>query len=293
MEWNWDWAWWQSPQRIVRPTKSDSGRPSEQRIATSRAVAEENSLANASPEDHPARPSPELSQSRQDARPFYQLYLVSGETETDDRADKTVHLRLAKARPAAVLLEMLCVPLGRSGNPEKCYLLYEDRGELEDAGRLALLLDVSAATRAGSTAGPSESFVLGVGLMLTVAEQAAVVEQTLVSAAAKHLTEAMQAESLDLDRRWAAGVLASRLMSEYKYDQGAARLLAQEAESLAAPDSREQFTAMYWRADALAQSGKTAEAAALHEEIARRYGPKVKASQIIKQPKAGTKKKRK
>ena len=244
----------------------------------------------AAAEEEPVREPPA---TREQIRPFYQLYLIGPEGDPGEQGDAAVHLHFAKARPCAVLLEMLCVPLGRSGNPAKCYLLYEEKSELEDALHLAPLLDIAAAAAPRSTSGPSESFDLGVGLMLTVVEQAAVVDAALVNAAGKLLTQAMQAESLDTERRWAAGVLASRLMSDYKYDHGSARLLAQEAESIAAPGSREQFTAMYWRADALNQAGKSAEANALYQEIAKKYGSKVSHSQLVRQPKTTAKSRKK
>ena len=238
-------------------------------------------------------PARDPVRSRQETRPYYQLYLVSSGAAQEERPDQVLELRFAKARPCAVLLEMLCVPLGRSGNPEQCYLLYEDRNEFQEAQRLAPMLDVRALRSPAASAGPEEAFAVGVGMMMTVTEQAAVVDNSLVNAAIKRLTEALQAESLDIDRRWAAGVLASRLMCEYKYDHGGARLLAQDAEAVAPASSLQQFTAMYWRADALVQDGKTAEAAALYQEINKRYGPKVTASQLVKQPKAAARYKKK
>lgn len=282
-EWNWDWAWWQSPSRIVPPSKTESDRP----VSAATSRHSEAVEAAASAQDEPSRE--QFPTRQQQNRPFYQLYLVGPDAEAGDQGDATVHLHFAKARPCAVLLEMLCVPLGRSGNPAKCYLLYEEKSELDDAIQIAPLLDIAAATAPRSTSGPSESFDLGVGLMLTIVEQAAVVDATLVNAAVKLLTQAMQADSLDTERRWAAGVLASRLMCEFKYDHGSARLLAQDAESIAVPGSREQYTAMYWRADALTQSGKSAEATSLYQEIAKKYGVKVAHSQLVKQPKASSK----
>jgi hypothetical protein len=292
-EWNWDWAWWQSPSRVVRPSGSaDAGRPREGPTAASRPSGEPL-LARKSDESESAPPARDLMRSRQESRPYYQLYMVSSGAAREEHPDETLNLRFAKARPCAVLLEMLCVPLGRSGNPEQCYLLYEDRNEFHEAQRLAPMLDVRAVSSPAAPANPEEAFALGVGMMMTVVEQAAVVDNSLVNAAVKRLTEALQAESLDVDRRWAAGVLASRLMCEYKYDHGGARLLAQEAEAIAPALSLQQFTAMYWRADALMQDGKTAEAAALYQDINKRYGPKVTSSQLIKQPKAAAKYKRK
>lgn len=279
-EWNWDWAWWQSPRRIVPPSKTDATPPTE--TVASRA-SDDREDQTATDEGHRSR-NPDTP--RRQVRSYYQLYLISPGADPEEHADQALHLRSAKARPCAVLLEMLCVPLGRSGNPAKCYLLYEEQTELDDALHLGPLLDVAPATAPRSTSGPGDSFELGVALMLAIVEQAAVVDSALVNAAAKSLTQALQAETLDAERRWVAGVLASRLMSEYKYDQGSARLLAQEAEAVASPGSREQFTAMYWRADALNQAGKSAEATVLYQEIAKQYGSKVTRSQLIKQPKS-------
>ena len=291
MEWNWDWAWWQAPRRVVQPTRTDAHN--HERAPTITRPTEESPAASGGEETSGQSPATrELVRSRQDRRPFYQLYLVCPGVADEERADQTVNLKFARARPCAMLLEMLSVPVGRSGNPEKCYLLYEDRGEFQEAFRLAALLDVQAVMKPAPSAGPEDAFTMGVGLMLTVVDQGAVVDSSLVSAATKRLTEAMQAESLDKDRRWAAAVLGSRLMSEYRYDNGAARLMAQEGEALAPPSSQGQFTAMYWRADALAKDGKSSEAGVLYQEIGRQYGPRTTGSQIVRQPKAAAKTKK-
>src|SRR5262245_11461925 len=122
-EWNWDWAWWQSPSRVVRP--STSAEPSRPRAVSGAASSpsETPMAARKVEEAEPPPPVREVPRSRLESRPYYQLYLVSSGTAGEERPDQTLELRFAKARPCAVLLEMLCVPLGRSGNPEQCYLL--------------------------------------------------------------------------------------------------------------------------------------------------------------------------
>src|ERR1043166_6971088 len=170
-EWNWDWAWWQSPSRVVRPSSSaDATRTREGPKATSRpseepAVLRKTEVAEISP---PAR---DPVRSRQETRPYYQLYLVSSGAAQEERPDQVLELRFAKARPCAVLLEMLCVPLGRSGNPEQCYLLYEDRNEFQEAQRLAPMLDVRALRSPAASAGPAEAIAGCVGMMMNVTAQ--------------------------------------------------------------------------------------------------------------------------
>ncbi|MBI5765523.1 MAG: hypothetical protein HZA51_18595 [Planctomycetes bacterium] len=282
MEWNWDLAWWKEPKRVVPPSKPDSTRHN-----TEPTHHTENRAAplDAPPEQGPS-PADQLVNARKEARPFYQLYLVS---ETDgkpvERGERVQKLKHVGARTCALALESLCVPLGRSSNTTECYLIYEDRNEFEAALALAPLLDVPVNTAPGSGAG-GDPFSSGVGAYYAVIEKGPIVERSLIEAADKRLAEAVQSPHLSTVQRWTASILAARLMMDYKYDYPAARSYCMQAERLCTAGTLELFTAWYWRAEALNQEGNTTEAAGLRRRIDETYGPTVTRSQLIQRGKS-------
>jgi hypothetical protein len=196
-------------------------------------------------------------------------------------------LQRVRARPCAIVLETLCVPLGRSGNPDDCYLLYEDRDEFEAAVGLAAALDVPPVFGAASTSTPAEAFGAGLGLFYGLLERGPQADRAQVDAAERSLAEALQSSELSMQARWIAGILAGRVMADYRYDYAAARSYAAQAERLATPDSLEQWTAMYWKADALVQEGRSSDAALVYQKIVEGYGPRVIRSQLVQQAKTG------
>jgi len=231
---------------------------------------------------------------RQENRPYFQLYLRStGDDASADRGERSLRLRRVRGRTCAMVLEILCIPLGRSGNPDDCYLLYEDREEFDAAVKLAAMLDIPPISDPASPVAPEEAFGAGLGFFYGILERGVTVDRPLIDAAERRLAEALQSTQLLSQQRWIAGLLASRLMADFRYDDSAARSYAAQAERLAAPDSLEQWTAMFWRAEALSQEGHSSEAALLYQKIVEGYGPRVIHSQLIHQAKAGVRGKRK
>lgn len=291
VDWNWDWAWWQSPRRVVQPTKPDAAVKQDLGQPAPSPTSMPSSEETAAPAGHPGD---ELARSRQEMRPFHQLYVSSvSAPDSGEHGEQRVRLQQAPARPCASVLEMLCIPLGRSGSAEDCYLLYEDAGEFASAVQIAAILDVQPLAKPIPTVAPGEAFNVGLGHLYSIMDRGAVVERPLIDAAEKRFAEALQSAETPMPQRWAAGVLASRLMSEYRYDYSAARSYASQAERLANSDSLEQLTAMYWRADALAQEGRSADAALVFQTIVEKYGPRVSNSQLVRQAKLGVREKRK
>lgn len=282
MEWNWDLAWWKEPKRVVPPSNPETARrPTEPAHPTENRTAP----VDPAPEQGPS-PADQLVTARKDARPFYQLYLVS---ETDgkpvERGEHVQRLKRVGARTCAMALESLCVPLGRSSNATECYLIYEDRNEFDAALALAPLLDISVNTTAASSAS-ADPFSNGVGAYYAVIEKGPIVERTLIEAADKRLAEAVQSSQLSNIQRWTASILAARLMMDYRYDYPAARSYCMQAERLCTTGTLEMFTSWYWRAEALNQEGNTAEAAGLRRRIDETYGPTVTRSQLIQRGKS-------
>ena len=287
-DWNWDLAWWQPPRRVVQPTKSNAAK------STSTQPAPPKQPIPETREEQAAQVSePRAVAARNETRPFYQLYLTSSEKAPGEpRGEHRIQLHTAPARACAAVLEMLTIPLGRSGNDEECYLLFEDRGEFDIAVDIAAMLDVPAVQKPTTAQNPEGAFNIGLGQFYAVLQRGVVVDRALIDATEKRLAEALLSSELDSPKRWAAGVLACRLMSEYRYDYAAARGYASQAEQLAAPDSFEQLVAIYWRADTWVQEGKPSNAAPLYQKIVETYGPRVMNSQIVRQAKAGVKEKR-
>ena len=305
VDWNWDFTGWKQPKRVVRPTRrhpppadqstdpapsSTSGdRP--QRQARQTAPAAGPGPAVTAPErlvDDKSPGSAEPAKPTLPQRPFYQLYLLSGSGSdvADHRGDSALQLENAGTRACSHLLDMLYPPLGRSGRSDECYLLYENRAEFEAAVKLAPWLDTPPLDSAPPTIGADASFRTGVGLLLKILEQGALVDHGQVDECELHLAAATQSRQLPPLRRWAAGILAGRLVAEYRYDYSTARSYYRQAERAAAPNSLEQMTARWWHADALAQEDKTRDATNAYRAILKTYGAKWKNSHIVRRARA-------
>jgi len=201
--------------------------------------------------------------------PFYRLYLLSGTKSppTDRRGEHLLRLQRAGARTCASLLEMLYVPVGRSGGQDECYLLYENYDEFKAAAEFAPTLDEAPLETASSAVGAEASFRAGVALFLRIMGEGAIVDRGRVDECEHHLAEATQSTQLSPLRRWAAGILAGRLVSEYRYDYVGARSYCRQAERAAEIGSIEQMTSQWWQADVFIQEGKTDDAMAVYRSI--------------------------
>jgi len=294
LEWNWNPAWWQRPRRIVRPAKvqppanipnkSEAPSPSEGENSAQRnsnATKTEPVQATSHLLSHVAIPPVPKT------RPYYQLYLLSDKPSPGpQRGEAHVRLNRATAQPCARLLEMLYVPLGRSGSSQECYLIYEQREEFEAARTLAPLLDLKPDARATSTVGPEAAFKAGIAAMLWIIDQGAIVDRAVIDRCEHHLAEASQAAHLSRRKRWAAAVLGGRLLSDYRYNYGGARRDFNQALRLSKEGSIEAMTAQWWRADTFVQEGKTAQADAAYRTILRNNADQWPGSQIIARSKA-------
>ena len=275
---DWNWGWWKQPRRLVRP---DARRPAEpasddsvpERSASSGESPNAAQLGRAESPDAMAstRARGEQSSPTQfgagQVRAFYHVYLVSSGAKPVDDPEHRLHLNHTSARSCARMLEMLYVPVGRSGGETESYLLFENRDEFDAAWRLAPALDVPPLREAPATVGPEAAFRAGLGLMHHILESGAVVSTGLAEAGEGKLVEAAQSEGLPAVMRWASAILAGRLASEYRYDYATARSYYEQALRIAGNDAIGVRTARWWMADALAQEGKRKEAAAVYEEI--------------------------
>ncbi len=312
VDWNWDTTWWQKPRRVVRPSRpvQKPDAPPERAAENAeepspKTVAEESTPAAesrpAAPEQAPRRaarsataetpevvtasggPAPQTPGIAEKVLPFHSLYLTSGAaSEEVQPGEQRIALARAPARECAALLEMLSVPMGRSGSERECYLIYEEVDEFEAAKTLASLLDETPTAKGGSTVGAEAAFKAGVAELLWLVGQGAMADAETVDSCERHLAEAVQSEGLSTTHRWAAGLLAGRLASEYRYDYALARSYYRQAASVAAPGGLESMTVQWWVADSLVQDGKPAEARGIYEAIVRTYGGKWDKSHIVR-----------
>jgi hypothetical protein len=321
VDWNWDLAWWEKPKRVVRPIRPQSQQehpqtapattmpgtderpaiasPAPDRPASSRRSAQQPSqepTANADRGDSGAsvpQAPPAAGVPLRGGLPFYQLYLAGGsEAREEQPGERRLNLKEASARACAGLLELLYVPMGRSGSAEECYLIYENANEFQAAVSLAPRLDLTPQGSPAATVGLSAAFDTGISQMLWILGQGAVVDSRMLDDCERHLVEALQSTQLPANDRWIAGIMAGRLASEFKYDYASALSYYRQAEKAASDDPMMRMTALWWYADTLAQEGKAAEARDVYRAITTDYN-EWKGCQIVRRSHAKLDEKRK
>jgi hypothetical protein len=296
MDWNWDLDWWQKPKRVVRPIRPQQSQDRQRspQPATNPAVdqapapppGEQTRSARSASDrsDLSALPAPNPRPSTPDRAglPFYQLYLTNGGHSREEQpGERRLSLSSANARACASLIEMLYVPMGRSGSDDECYLIYENPSEYEAATALVTTLDVPASDKPISSVGAAEAYKAGISQTLWILAQGATVDGKLVDDCERHLVEALQSTQLPAPNRWSAGIMAGRLASEFKYDYASAKSYYRQAEQVAGDGSIERMTALWWLADALVQEGQAAEARTTYQAIVNEYGD-WRNSQIVR-----------
>jgi hypothetical protein len=252
------------------------------------------------------------------ALPFYQLYLLQSESppppsggeqapleEKVDasgvateaagghRGEYVLELRHAGASACATVLEMLYVPAGRSGSAAECYLLYEDYAEFAAAAGFVANLDVPALADVTAGVGARAAFDSGVAKYLRIIDAGAIVDPALVDGAERGLAEAAQSSGLTAHVRWAAAILAGRLVSDYRYDYSAARSYYRQAERVAGTNSLENMTARWWQADAFLQEGRTGDADEIYKGLLAEYEQQWKDAHIVHRCRAALQPRRK
>jgi len=315
IDWNWDMDWWKKPKRVVRPTRATKNRsvspqkqpqtqaqqpaekkqdspqkspqesPQESRPAPkSDPVSQQTkapSPANPPQQAKPSTPTPAKTEKYQD-RPYYQLYFISdGNTGEEDRGTESITLNRANARLCASLVEMLYIPLGRSGSHSECYLLFEEIDEFRAVMAIAPTFDRTPLETAPKTIGAKAAFQAGIGMFLGIIKQGVAVEPSSVASCERLFVEALQSNQLTAGERWSAGILAGRVVSEYRYDYATAASYYRQALQHAAPGSLEEMSGRWWRADAFTQQGLEKEAGSEYRTIVRTFEDKWPHSHIV------------
>ncbi len=282
VEWNWDPEWWQRPKRLVHPTQ---GRRPTVPTQTTRP-AEPTPVGSDAPATSPPQGSSVATESRGpqvgsteetgrtggglkwDLRPFHHLYLLNDKADRDVRhGDVCIEMENLDAKTCAILLDKLYVPMGRLGGGGECYLIFEDPDEFEAAVQFAPTLDVVPPGEGKAIIGADASFRSGISLFGRILGQGVNVDRSLVDQCEQHLTTALQSMQLSGLKRWAAGILAGRLVSEYRYDFGTARSYYRQAKQAAAARPVEKTTAEWWVADSFVQEGNSAKAISAYRRI--------------------------
>lgn len=282
LKWNWDLEWWKQPSRIVRPDRSRQPTQAEEPNPTPVSEVEEHDLDDQGVETTDSTPQTSTDLHSASARPFYHLHLLSGEEAQSKPNDGSHHrLRNIDARSCAKLLEMLYVPLGRSGNDAQTYLIFEERDEFDAAGKAAAMLDVQPGGKTAIAANTGASFEEGIGCFYQIIKQGAIVDRNLVDRCERRLAQAAQSSQLSDQKRWAAAVLNGRLLSEYRYDYAGARRYYDQARLVAKRDSTEPMTIDWWLADSLTQEGNIREANKVYKNLLETYAQRWPQSQIV------------
>lgn len=292
MEWNWDLAWWKKPRRVVRPTRPNDATDQQRARRPQQPPKENENDAVAIAPTQPPAESPTQPAAPPPApipdRPFYYLYFISDEAaaEESSRGETRVLLQNAPALVCSRLMEMLYVPLGRSGSTRESYVIYEDQPEFRAAAAMAGSLDLTPAQLPTNSIGAEGAFESGVGMLLGAVEAGPGHDARLVEACERKFVEALQSTDLPPMLRWAAGIFAGRVASQFKYDHAEARSYYKQAERLVPEDSIERMTARWWRADALTQEGKPADAMLVYQDILATFGEAHPNAHIIRRSKA-------
>ncbi|QDV91293.1 hypothetical protein RAS2_23890 [Phycisphaerae bacterium RAS2] len=295
MDWNWDRSWWKEPRRVVRPSTPPAPQPQGEQASQQREPSTPTGTAlPALADPRGAEPPPQVQQRRDQARTqglgaqraYYQLYFESGaDVAADDaRGEYTCRVVGASARAAASAVEMLYVPAGRSGSEQSCYLLYEDRRELDAAVRAAQELEAVWNLPAGAPGGMSGARMFGaaVSSMLRVLELGPVAPAETVDSCLRQLTSASSSVECDASQRWACDVWRARVLADQRYDYAGSRDACEAALGRAESASLERMTALWWLADAHLMGGRTDAASSAWESILREFGEIGEQTQIVR-----------
>ncbi len=291
VDWNWDTSSWKQRRRVVRPAKNptpaENAGPQQNAPTGDPAPGTGGEHVAAQAASQPAR-----STVPRGKRLYYNLYLASAGTKdtATDQEQSRIELHNTGARTCASLLEMLYLPLGRSGSPDECYLIYERSDELAAARDYAPKLDIRPTAENAPVAGPEAPLANGVACFGHILDSGALVDRSVIELCRRNLAEAAQSSQLADHQRWAAAILAARLASEYEYDYAAARSFCDQARRFCEADSIERMTADWWRADTFVQQGKTPDAIEAYEDLIDAHFHRRSGSNVIARAEAIVKK---
>ncbi len=288
---NWDMTWWKQERRLVQPTPRDESAEA----ASSSSAANPDSTGGgaaggATSETRPAASTSARPEGPTPIRVFQYLYLVAEGSEISEsaRREARVMLRNVDPRSCGTLLEMLYVPMGKSGSRRETYLMFEQPDEFERAMSFALLLDVPSPDES-----TPDAWQTGVACLLALVEAGPAPDKSLVERCEKKLAEIVDADTGGPMKQWAAAIFAGRVAADYRYEYGAARDFYARAARFAEAGSIEALTAEWWTADSYSRQAATRSANEAYEDILDGYTHLYPKSQIIQRSSAALRKNRK
>lgn len=208
---------------------------------------------------------------------------AGSKTSPDDeqRGEAAVHLNQTNAGDCAALLEMLYVPVGRSGSADETYLLYQEIAEFEKAVAIVPLLDVGMTEANTAVTGWDGAFRAGIARLIRIVAAGPDADRGMIDECEHDLAQVVQSSQASPQLRWAAGILLGRLVSDHRYDFGNARIYLKQAERAAAPQTIENMTARWWLADSYVQEGRRKDANDLYAGIMDDFADQWKNSAIV------------
>ncbi len=188
---------------------------------------------------------------------FYQLVLLSEPSPLDTAPGvRMVRLRHGAARRLGHMLAMLYLPAGPTGSANRFTLVYPSAAEWAAAGRAADIFEQALAGATSKPAGGVE-FAAAAGAYDILASTG---DRERAAAGVEQLRRVAQDRGQKRWFRWAAGLLAGRIMADVLQDPPAAAQLFHIAGAAAQPGSLEQMSAIFAEAQARLAAGESGPA---------------------------------
>jgi hypothetical protein len=167
---------------------------------------------------------------------------------------------------------MLYVAVGVGGGSEQQYLVYQSASMWKAAGAMAAKLDVKMAAESsmGAPGGYEDAFRKGVALAMKALRPGRLDEAALNNAESC-LKVAVVADAAPDKLRWAAAILAGKLLAELGFQFDQANTYYQLAEGYVPDGSLERMIALYHQADVLQQDGRSGDALPLLKGVVRDF----------------------
>jgi hypothetical protein len=220
----------------------------------------------------PARTRTASPQKPAQAVDTFKLYLVrDASSVTSGPYAKVVVLRRAEPAKVIGLMDWLTEPSGQAGSGDRQFLVYADSAVLDWAADVAAMIDVRAA------AAPVATMPQGTDRLMQAvgALYASPAPTEIGRKAGASLAESLESygtEPGDPHRRWAACMLAGRLLEEVVGQRRGAVVCYDHAAQLAQQGSVAWLVARYRQANALHGSGSRSEARAIAQDIVKQAG---------------------
>jgi hypothetical protein len=252
--------------------KGDPVQPGGQRgrrTASRRADRSAGSNSRADAQQGPDDPA----KDELDPQVFYRLELIN-EPSSAEAPPRVARLwfQSAPAGSAAKLIELLYVPIGTGGSEIQHYLVYQSSVMWTAAADIANAFDVRPADQipARVSVNVNDTFRKAVAVA-QIAMAPGKLNKPALDNAVELFNHVAVDESASPKLRWAAAVLAGRLLADFAFDPDAAAEYFYLAQGHAPDASVERMTALYYRAEIMRQTNRPQDAQPILDEITERF----------------------